>query len=92
MRFLLLAYRRHPRRLRAEQIFLLLVRCLIVLVLGLALAGTTFTASTTRRRRCCSPAGITGPTGSPASAASWWRTRARRASGTRATASPTPRR
>jgi Mg-chelatase subunit ChlD len=39
MRFLLAAYRRHKRRLRMEQWLLLLVRCLLVLMLGLALAG-----------------------------------------------------
>jgi len=39
MRFLLLAYRRHRRRLRMEQWLLLAVRCLLVLLLGLALAG-----------------------------------------------------
>lgn len=39
MRFLLEAYRRHRRRLQIEQLLLLLVRCLIFLALGLALAG-----------------------------------------------------
>ncbi len=39
MRFLLEAYRRHKQRLRFEQWLLLLVRCLLVAVLGLALAG-----------------------------------------------------
>ena len=38
MRFLLAAYERHKRRLRFEQWLLLLLRCLIVLLLGLALA------------------------------------------------------
>ena len=38
MRFLLEAYRRHRRRLRAEQLLLLLVRCLILALLGFALA------------------------------------------------------
>lgn len=39
MRFLMEAYRRHRRRLRLEQWLLLLVRCLVVAVAGLALAG-----------------------------------------------------
>ncbi len=39
MRFLLEAYRRHRTRLQVEQWVLLAVRCLILLVLGLALAG-----------------------------------------------------
>lgn len=39
MRFLLLAYRRHKRRLQLEQWLLLATRCLLVLLLGLALAG-----------------------------------------------------
>lgn len=38
MRFLLAAYKRHRMRMRAESLLLLLVRCLIVLLLGLALA------------------------------------------------------
>lgn len=38
MRFLLEAFRRHRRRLRIEQLLLLATRCLIVLLLGLALA------------------------------------------------------
>lgn len=38
MRFLLEAFRRHKKRLRLEQILLLAVRCLIPLLLGLALA------------------------------------------------------
>jgi len=38
MRFLFEAYRRHRRRLRLEQLLLLLVRCLIPVLLGLALA------------------------------------------------------
>ena len=38
MRFLLEAYRRHRRRLQLEQLLLLAVRCLIVALLGLALA------------------------------------------------------
>ena len=38
MRFLVEAYRRHRRRLRLEQVLLLLVRCLIPALLGLALA------------------------------------------------------
>jgi hypothetical protein len=39
MRFLLAAYRRQKRRLHMEQWLLLAVRCLLVLLLGLALAG-----------------------------------------------------
>ncbi|MAE61077.1 MAG: hypothetical protein CMJ49_06945 [Planctomycetaceae bacterium] len=39
MRFLMAAYRRHRTRLRLEQLLLLLLRCLIVLLLGMALAG-----------------------------------------------------
>ena len=39
MRFLLEAFRKHRRRLRLEQLVLLVVRCLILGVLGLALAG-----------------------------------------------------
>ena len=39
MRFLLEAYRRHRSRLRLEQWLLLLVRCLILVILGLALSG-----------------------------------------------------
>lgn len=38
MRFLLDAYHKHKRRLQLEQMLLLLVRCLIVLLLGMALA------------------------------------------------------
>ncbi|GAB4109519.1 MAG: hypothetical protein Kow00105_18250 [Phycisphaeraceae bacterium] len=38
MRFLLEAYRKHKRRMHLEQWLLLLLRCLIVLLLGLALA------------------------------------------------------
>lgn len=38
MRFLLEAYRKHRRRLRTEQLLLLIVRCLIVALLGFALA------------------------------------------------------
>ncbi|MHC4127416.1 MAG: BatA domain-containing protein, partial [Planctomycetota bacterium] len=38
MRFLLEALRRHRRRLQLEQALLLLVRCLILVVLGAALA------------------------------------------------------
>ncbi len=37
MRFLLEAYRKQKQRMRFEQWLLLLVRCLIVLLLGLAL-------------------------------------------------------
>lgn len=43
MRFLMEAYRRHRRRLRFEQLLLLLVRCLVVAVAGLALAGPLLT-------------------------------------------------
>ena len=39
MQFLLEAYRKHRRRLQIEQLLLLLVRCLILLLLGLALSG-----------------------------------------------------
>ncbi len=39
MRFVIEAFRRHRTRLRLEQWLLLLVRCLIPLLLGLALAG-----------------------------------------------------
>ncbi len=46
MRFLLEAYRKQRRRLQMEQWLLLLVRCLIVAVLGLALAGPLINAAT----------------------------------------------
>ena len=49
MRFLLEAYRRHRSRLRLEHWLLLLVRCLILIVLGLALSGPGLSG--------CSPAG-----------------------------------
>ena len=39
MRFVLQAYRRHRRRLRMKRWLLLLVRCLILLLLGLSLSG-----------------------------------------------------
>lgn len=39
MKFLLEAYRRHRRRLTLEQMLLLACRCLVVLLVGLALAG-----------------------------------------------------
>src|SRR5690606_20268012 len=39
MRFLMEAYRKHRRRLQIEQLLLLAVRCLLLLTLGLALAG-----------------------------------------------------
>lgn len=42
MRFLMLAFRKHRRRLKLEQWLLLLVRCLTVLVLGLALSQPIF--------------------------------------------------
>lgn len=45
MRFLQAAYRRHRQRLRFEQLLLLLVRCLILIVLGLALAGPVLTGA-----------------------------------------------
>src|SRR5436190_14728409 len=38
MRFLLEAFRKHKRRLQLEQLLLLAVRCLIPLLIGLALA------------------------------------------------------
>src|SRR5436190_14259821 len=38
MRFLLEAFRKHKRRLRVEQWLLLAIRCLIPVLLGLALA------------------------------------------------------
>lgn len=39
MRLLIQAYRKHSQRMRLEQWLLLLVRCLLVLVIGLALSG-----------------------------------------------------
>jgi hypothetical protein len=39
MKFLLEAYRKHRRRLQLEQLLLLLVRCLVLFILGMALAG-----------------------------------------------------
>lgn len=39
MKFLIEAYRKQRRRLQLEQLLLLLIRCLILIVLGLALAG-----------------------------------------------------
>ena len=39
MRFLMEAFRRHRHRLRVEQLLLLLLRCLILALLGLALSG-----------------------------------------------------
>ena len=39
MQFLVEAFRRHHHRLRLEQLLLLLVRCLILVILGLALSG-----------------------------------------------------
>src|SRR5262245_50389854 len=41
MRFLLAAQRKNARRMRLEQILLLVVRCLIVLLLVLAMASVT---------------------------------------------------
>ncbi|MDY7110014.1 MAG: BatA domain-containing protein [Planctomycetota bacterium] len=55
MRFLIEAYRRHRRRLRLEEWLLLLVRCLIPLLLGFALARPILEqaiAPTTERPRC----------------------------------------
>ncbi len=43
MRFLIEAYHRHRSQLRLEQLLLLLVRCLILAVLGAALAGPILT-------------------------------------------------
>ena len=45
MRFLLEAYRKHRRRMRVEQLLLLAVRCLIVLLLGAALARPVLDAA-----------------------------------------------
>lgn len=39
MRFILAAYKKHRQRIRLEQLLLLLVRCLIVMLAGMALAG-----------------------------------------------------
>jgi hypothetical protein len=44
MRFLLAVYRKHRTRSRIEQLLLLAVRCLLVLLIGLALAGPVFAA------------------------------------------------
>ena len=44
MRFLLAVYRKHRTRTRLEQLLLLLTRCALVLLLGLALAGPFFSA------------------------------------------------
>ncbi|MBI1369701.1 MAG: VWA domain-containing protein [Planctomycetes bacterium] len=44
MRFVLAAYKRHRMRTRLEQLLLLLMRCLILAVLGLALAGPIWSA------------------------------------------------
>lgn len=44
MRFLLAAYRRHRTRTRLEQMLLLATRCLLVLLIGLALAGPAWSA------------------------------------------------
>lgn len=41
MRFLLAAQRKNSRRMRLEQLLLLLVRCLVVLLLILAMASVT---------------------------------------------------
>jgi hypothetical protein len=46
MRFLLEAYRKQRRRLQMEQWLLLAIRCLIVAVLGMALAGPLINAAT----------------------------------------------
>ena len=45
MRFLLEAYRKHRRRMRLEQLLLLAIRCLIVLLLGAALARPVLDAA-----------------------------------------------
>ncbi len=45
MRFLLAAYQKHKLRTRLEQWLLLAVRCLLVLLLGLALAGPILAAA-----------------------------------------------
>jgi hypothetical protein len=45
MRFLIEAYRRHRRRLQLEQLLLLALRCLLVALLGLALARPVLQAS-----------------------------------------------
>lgn len=44
MRFLLAAYKRHRTRTRLEQLILLAMRCLVLLLLGLALAGPIWSA------------------------------------------------
>jgi len=44
MRFLLAAYKKHRTRTRLEQLILLLMRCAVLLLLGLALAGPIFSA------------------------------------------------
>ena len=48
MRFLLAAYRQQRRRLQLEQMLLLALRCLLVLLLGLALAGPLLSGCTGR--------------------------------------------
>ena len=44
MRFVLAAYKRHRTRTRLEQLLLLAMRCLVLLLLGLALAGPIWSA------------------------------------------------
>jgi hypothetical protein len=44
MRFLMQAYQKHRSRLRLEQILLLAVRCLVLLVAGLAMSGPMLTS------------------------------------------------
>ncbi len=44
MRFLMQAYQKHRSRLRLEQILLLAVRCLVLLVAGLAMSGPMMTS------------------------------------------------
>lgn len=51
MRFLLAAIQAHKRRLQFEQLLLLLLRCLIVALLGLALAGPIITGLPAQRGR-----------------------------------------
>ena len=46
MRFLAESFKRHKRRLRIEQILLLVNRCLIVLLAGLAMSGPVLTGCT----------------------------------------------
>src|SRR5437588_794237 len=50
MRFLLAAQRKNSRRMRLEQLILLLVRCLLVLVVVLAMCAVTAWAETLWRK------------------------------------------